>query len=139
METIIKTMMSNIELITQLIVAIAALITTGILLYKKIKKEIEEIKAVSDLKAEAVSLVATAAYAPEKLFNILTPQKQAGVGTLWKEDKNELNKLVTAAVVETQPTLVQKAGKYASNILQVSSIVQSAYNSVKPLIKLIKK
>lgn len=128
MTNIFDLILANIDKVTAIIVALAALITTIVIQYKKIM----ELLTTEKLKQAAAPLIAIAEERPLSLLNELV--NKPALSQLEAQSNSGKQNIVAQALMEREPKLLKKLK--LKDIVQVGSFVNSIYQNIaKPIIK----
>ena len=128
MTNIFDLILQNIDKITAIVIALAALITTIVIQYKKIM----ELLTAEKLKQAAAPLIAIAEERPLSLLNELV--NKPALSQLEAQSNSGKQNIVAQALIEREPKLLKKLK--LKDIVQVGSFVNSIYQNIaKPIIK----
>ena len=136
MQNIINTITQNIEAVGALVVALAALISTIIVQYKKLKKLWAGLE-ISDIVAP---LAAEAEEHPEKVLNYI--DDKTGLSDIDIRSNEGKQMVVATAATEIAQLEAPKAMKRLgiTDVGDMLGVVDTVYQSmVKPIVKIIKK
>ena len=132
MSNIFDIILANIDKATAVVIALAGLITTIIVQYKKMRELVNR-----ELLMKAVTpLIAQAEEAPIALLNELV-NKPVGITPLEANSNDGKRNLVTQALIEREPALLKKAK--LTDIIEIGKFISTAYSTVKPIVKVLKK
>ena len=127
MQNIFDIILDNIDKITAVIVALAALVTTVIVEYKRIRELINK----EVLLKAAAPLIAKAETKPAELLSEL--KNKPPISPIEVNSNEGKQSIVTQALIEREPKLLKKMK--LKDAVEIGGFVSSAYQTVKPLIK----
>ena len=128
MTNIFDLILQNSDNVTAIVIAIAGLITTIVIQYKKIM----ELLTAEKLKQAAAPLIAIAEERPLSLLNELV--NKPALSQLEAQSNSGKQNIVAQALIEREPKLLKKLK--LKDIVQVGSFVNSIYQNIaKPIIK----
>jgi len=134
MQNLLNQILANIELVTAVVVAIAALIAVIVTEYKKIKAMLAEAKLIKI----AVPLIQRAKEDPMGLAHELVtkdelPTNQPIPSYILNNPDEAKKNIVAQALIEREPKKLKKMK--LKDLLQVGNFVSDVYQLVKPVIK----
>lgn len=134
MQNLLNQILANIELVTAVVVAIAALIAVIVTEYKKIKAMLAEAKLIKI----AVPLIQRAKEDPMGLAHELVtkdelPTNQPIPSYILNNPDEAKKNIVAQALIEREPKKLKKMK--LKDLLQVGNFVSDVYQLVKPIIK----
>lgn len=134
MQNLLNQILANIELVTAVVVAIAALIAVIVTEYKKIKAMLAEAKLIKI----AVPLIQQAKEDPMGLAHELVtkdelPTNQPIPSYILNNPDEAKKNIVAQALIEREPKKLKKMK--LKDLLQVGNFVSDVYQLVKPVIK----